>query len=446
MYDAAKLQYQIAHVTGALSMFGSAWILTEILLDRKKIRMTYHRILFGLSFFDFFSSFGFFLGNWVRSKDADDWTISGGFEQYGRGTITTCNITGFLIYLGSITIPLYSASLTMYYNLIVCRQWSEERIKKRFEIYVHMLIPPIGIIIAIYPLMTELYNGWYFYCFVCFTEARGNQSASDILQVLYLITVISSSTVMAYSMLSIICKVTRTFRLSTSYDFPLQRRDKNCCCSNLKIFNRNYDTIDNLWQNNNTLSSMRIRKLQSRGNKVILMALLYLIPFFVTWVFPVFLFLCIQIEWRYNIIIIPKKWTQTHIIQIYVAIFLPLQGFFNWFVFMYRRYQSKKSRYNYNNRCFSFCHALKLIGKVLERALNLRDTEDDGDHLLGSGMEIIDFEDDQSDSNQIQLISTSLPIIFEKKNKEEELQSERNSDESRIIFPQDDINKIRENV
>ena len=73
MYDVAKLQYQIAHVTGALSMFGSAWILTEILLDHKKIRMTYHWILFGLSFFDFFSSFGFFLGNWAQfpSKDGD---------------------------------------------------------------------------------------------------------------------------------------------------------------------------------------------------------------------------------------------------------------------------------------------------------------------------------------------------------------------------------------
>jgi len=112
---------------------------------------------------------------------------------------------------------------------------------------------------------------------------------------------------------------------------------------------------------------------------------------------------------------------------------------------MYRRYQSKKSRYNCNNQCFSFCDALKLIGKVLERTLNLRDTEDDGDHLLGSGMEIIDFGDDQSDSNHIQLISTSLTIIIEKKEEEEELQSERNSDESRINFSQDDINKIREN-
>ena len=125
--------------------------------------MTYHWILFGLSFFDFFSSFGFFLGNWAQflPKDGDDWTIIG-FEKYREGTITTCNISGFLIFLGSITIPLYSTSLTIYYNLIVCHQWSEERIRKRFEIYVHMLIPPIGIIIVIYLLMTELYNVWYF--------------------------------------------------------------------------------------------------------------------------------------------------------------------------------------------------------------------------------------------------------------------------------------------
>jgi len=74
---------------------------------------------------------------------------------------------------------------------------------------------------------------------------------------------------------------------------------------------------------------------------------------------------------------------------------------------MYRRYQTKKSE---QQGCISCCDLIKIIGKVLPRILNLQGTEDDGDCLLGSGVEKIVFEkydeERKDDLDRAQLIET----------------------------------------
>jgi len=382
-------------------MTGSAWIMAEVLLDRQKLKMAYHRIMFGLSFFDFISSFGFFMANWAQSPST--WPVQTSLDAVG-GTIASCNISGFVIYLGSITIPLYSASLTIYYYLTICHRWREERVIKSFEYYVHALIPSTGIIIAIIPLIMGLYNPWYFYCFVTKTEAQvgGIIKITNILLSLSLLIVLSSAFAMAYSMISIIWSVMKTFRRSESNEFLSQNVKQHYCCS---LLCRRNDNADLLHNNNTQHGSRRHRRLQTRGNKVRRMGLLYLIPFFITWVVPAILLFLSYASWFFNFF--PNGSVAIYFYaQIYIATFLPLQGFFNWFVYMYRRYQSRKLM---RDRSSSFFNSLKVIGEVLIRILNLRGTEDDEDCLLGSGMESIDFEDNQ-DIDCIQLVDTS-PII-----------------------------------
>jgi len=366
-----KQKFLIPHITGALSFFGSGWILIEILLDRKKLRMSYHRILFGLSFFDFFSSFGFAMSNWAQSIT---WYKEPG-KYDGEGTVTTCNIVGFMVFLGSLTIPLYSASLTWYYKLTICDGWREERIAKEFEYYVHRVVPSIGIILAIIPLTMQLYNPYYFFCFPCYTDKRGAkyEQFSVILEALSLLIVSFSAIVISYTMTSIIWKVRKNYKKSSRYEFLSPRRKKSCCFLSI-----NYDnSVSDL------SSTRRTRRLQARGNKVTIMALLYLVPFHITWVIPFIFFAMSYFSFRLHI----QLWggsTFYAAAQIYIATFLPLQGFLNWFVYIYRRYQYKMLRVAGNT---SFLRFFKVIGEVLIRILNLKGTEDDEDCILGSGLE-----------------------------------------------------------
>jgi len=50
--------------SGSLSILGSSWIIFEVLRDKKKQAMVYHRLLLGLSIFDVIISFAWFLSTW----------------------------------------------------------------------------------------------------------------------------------------------------------------------------------------------------------------------------------------------------------------------------------------------------------------------------------------------------------------------------------------------
>jgi len=399
---------QIPHVTGALSMFGSGWIMAEVLLDQKKRKMPYHRIMFGLSFFDFISSFGFFLSNWTSHGSL--------FDLIVKGSVFPCNAAGFACYLGSLTIPLYNASLSIYYHLVICRSWSEKRIEQNFEWYVRILIPSFGISIAIIPLIMQLYHQFYFYCFPVNMNGHGISGVTaDALQLLTLVIVLFSASSMAYSMISITIKVKKIFQRATMHGGEKHRCFSffSCYCFSSLCQNKNdnnrYDTIlqPSTKSSFNTSDTQRDRRFKSRARRVVNMSLLYLIPFIITWVLPCILYLLARLEFQFHIKILNGNRWSIIVQEAYISTLLPIQGFFNWLVYMYRRYQTKKSE---QQGCISCCDLIKIIGKVLLRILNLQGTEDDGDCLLGSGAEKIVFEkydeERKDDLDRAQLVET----------------------------------------
>lgn len=196
----------IAHCTGALSAIGSSWIMIEILSDRSKRSKCYYRILLGLSFFDLLSSFWFFMANWAMPSHSHPRS----FDKYqGFGTKTTCDISGFFIYLGALTIPPYNAALSLYFYLAICRRWREERIKKEFEKYVHISIGPVALLIAFFPLFFDQYQTYYFYCFV----------SGAVFFMGAFISVLSSNIICIIVMIYIVVQVRNTLKKSDSYVF-----------------------------------------------------------------------------------------------------------------------------------------------------------------------------------------------------------------------------------
>mmetsp|Transcript_22251 Transcript_22251/g.33756 ORF Transcript_22251/g.33756 Transcript_22251/m.33756 type:complete len:335 (-) Transcript_22251:520-1524(-) len=319
----------IAHVTAALSMFGSLWIVIEILTDHTKRSACCHRILLGLSVFDFFSSFWFFMANWAQPRVNKD-----SFSRYeGYGTVTTCQMSGFFIYLGVLTIPSYNAALSWYYYLGICCQWREEQSKEQFERYVHFLIVPAALIIASIPPFLGLYNPFYFYCFA--TSATIFHGGQAVFPTFYLISVICSILVNFYAMVFIVLYSRKTFKKSDCYEFQPQENEQN---SN-NNWSQSLVSLVRKRTKTKTSISRRSRRRQRLASSIVTTAILYTIPFLFTWFIPVVWYLCVYISFHTTFKILTYDSNLIAPMETYLAIFLPLQGFVNFLVYKRSKFQ-----------------------------------------------------------------------------------------------------------
>lgn len=100
----------------------------EVLRDRKKMGLVYHRLLLVMSICDVILSSLLFLSSWPIP--------SGTPNVYGAiGNTATCSAQGFFIQIAAVS-QLYNAYLAIYFLLIIRYSWSETQIKK-LEPYVH---------------------------------------------------------------------------------------------------------------------------------------------------------------------------------------------------------------------------------------------------------------------------------------------------------------------
>lgn len=127
-------------VTGPLSVFGSSFVVYDILADRRnKLKKTYHRILLGLSIMDSISSAGIVaFSSWAVPKDTPG--------VYGaQGNTATCDASGFFLHLNMST-ALYTSLLSYFYVLVIRSRKSEKWIASYAEPIIHsvsILVPLI---------------------------------------------------------------------------------------------------------------------------------------------------------------------------------------------------------------------------------------------------------------------------------------------------------------
>lgn len=142
-------------IVGALSFLGSSYILYDILSSRKKRRHVYHHIILSLSLVDIAIDVSTFLSTWPMPSDTP--------YVYGPvGNTRTCTAQGFFLQLAIIA-PLYNASLSLYYLLMIRYGWVERRLKKlRWPIQICVLTFGIGAAVA--GLFLTLYNNALLWC------------------------------------------------------------------------------------------------------------------------------------------------------------------------------------------------------------------------------------------------------------------------------------------
>ncbi|KAG7348642.1 hypothetical protein IV203_017347 [Nitzschia inconspicua] len=360
----------VPKVTGSLSFTGSIFVFQDVVRDEKKRKESvYHRIMMGLSIFDAISSVTNFLSTWPIPSDHSDVVF------LATGTTATCTAQGFFAELGNLTTVLYTAALTLRYVLFICYNLSEIQLQ-RYEPLFHGLPILIGLTMAVVGLPFQLYNnsGWLCWyavyprnCDVDRTCERG--AKAPLFQSIHYSIVWTSILFVTFGMLFIYITVRRqeTRALAIRGIQPEQQEPEEHDIDEPTLSRehrqRNNSNIDNsssrgsrflarlsfmgrsLWTNsekssgggrrhsilfveNSVTSSVNPSPQQPkrelrRSNEVAAQARLYIYALYLTWLFT-------TITRVYQMTSTQKP----YVFLMLMAIFFPLQGFWNCFIYV----------------------------------------------------------------------------------------------------------------
>lgn len=134
-------------------------------------------------------------------------------------------------------------------------------------------------------------------------------------------------------------------------------------------------------------------------------AILYSVPFMITWLVPVLWFVCVYISWTTSFQIIPNAGSSLHeISNAYISIFVPLQGFFNWLVYIRPHLKKVMSKSKIMGASW-WLETKEIVGSCcvfIFRGCEKTEDDDDGDCYAISSLErldeeMIDIEDSEND-------------------------------------------------
>ena len=281
-------------------MFGSIWIIGEILSDHERRKLPYHRIMLGLSFFDMCSSALYFAAPWIRDPGDEG---------------AACVAVGVTVWTAALCIPLYNAALAIYFNLSIRYGWREDRIAKDFERYIHPSIILFGLAFTVPAIPWNLYNPRFNVCYPL--ESEENFMLANIYLFVYAAGILFSTICVTTLMLKVYFYVNKILRHSrqVSSRGNVERDTQINTHHPAKLIVRTFSSLED-WL-----------------PKVRTVALLYTLPFYFTWVIPLIWNTVIALSSDDVISWIPSVKT-IYIMQIYTASSLPLQGFLNWMIYI----------------------------------------------------------------------------------------------------------------
>jgi hypothetical protein len=145
----------------ALSLFGSSMILYELYLDWRQGNArdgATSRILVSISVADIIFSMGFFLSTWPAPSDLT-------YIRFNVGNQATCTFQGFIVQLGYVASPLFNVALALCFLLRIRYRWTDFRLR-RLEPWTQGYIWAFALTCAIYPIPLGLYNNSWEICWI----------------------------------------------------------------------------------------------------------------------------------------------------------------------------------------------------------------------------------------------------------------------------------------
>ena len=148
------------HTLGTVSTIASTCLVLHILRSHHGLSTTYHRLVFGLFVADILSSFGFALGSTMVPKEMNYYIPS------AQGNTATCTAQGFLLTVGVAVAALYNCSICLYYLSIIRYNKKDEYIRNKLEPWFHGISIIIPLVLEFIIMTMKGYNASGGVCFL----------------------------------------------------------------------------------------------------------------------------------------------------------------------------------------------------------------------------------------------------------------------------------------
>ena len=147
-------------LTGSVSFVASMCLVTHILRSYEGLKSTYHRLVFGLSIYDIMSSLGYALSSAMVPKEMNPFTPG------AIGNWSTCSAQGFMIGVGTCGTGLYNCSICLYYLAVIKYNKKDTYIRKTLEPLFHGLAITIPIVYGSLVLSVNAFTPLIGFCFI----------------------------------------------------------------------------------------------------------------------------------------------------------------------------------------------------------------------------------------------------------------------------------------
>jgi hypothetical protein len=142
----------IYHTTGSVSLNASTCLAVHILRSHHGLSTTYHRLLFGLCIGDIMSSFANALATTMVPKEINY------LVPIAQGNTATCTAQGFLITAGANIVAMYNCSICFYYLSIIRYNKKDEYIRDKLEPWFHGISILFPLVVGFIFMTMKAYN------------------------------------------------------------------------------------------------------------------------------------------------------------------------------------------------------------------------------------------------------------------------------------------------
>ncbi|KAL7535193.1 hypothetical protein ACHAWF_005082 [Thalassiosira exigua] len=142
--------FVLQKVSCFLSATGSLMIVSQVSRSPFNRSKPQQRLMLGLSISDFCTSTIWILTPLFMPSDSG--------AAWAVGNQTTCNVQGFIVTLFNASAILYMCALQLQYLLTIKYGWTESRMRREAELYMHGFPWCLGLAAAIAQLALKLFN------------------------------------------------------------------------------------------------------------------------------------------------------------------------------------------------------------------------------------------------------------------------------------------------
>ena len=157
----------VPRITGSISAVSSSLIIYLIYRSKPKLSTIYHRIMFCMSVADIMASTAMALTTLPMPRNDDSYwaeTFFGGDlgtvywrDQTKLGTRQTCAAQGFFFTTGMSTMFSYNGTLCVYYACAIALRMKEAKVRKKIEPFIHGL----PLLSGLWPVIPSFIYGFY---------------------------------------------------------------------------------------------------------------------------------------------------------------------------------------------------------------------------------------------------------------------------------------------